>query len=50
METIFATAFGRVIDFQRGESDELSEAASTVASGLQSATSSLLTALLSKCL
>lgn len=30
METILATAFGRVIDIQRGESDQLTEAAAAV--------------------
>lgn len=30
METILATAFGRVIDIQRGESDQLTEAAATI--------------------
>ena len=29
METILATAFGRVVDVQRGESDELTRAANT---------------------
>ena len=30
METIFATAFGRVIDIQRNESDKLTEAAAVI--------------------
>ena len=30
METILATAFGRKIDIQRGESDKLTEAAATI--------------------
>ena len=30
METIFATAFGRVIDIQNGQSNKLTEAASNV--------------------
>ena len=33
METILATAFGRVIDIQRGESSELTEAAADVFAG-----------------
>ena len=35
METIFATAFGRVIDIQKGKSDKLTEAAATIFSGTQ---------------
>ena len=30
METIMATAFGRVIDVQRGEADSMTEAAGTL--------------------
>ena len=33
METILATAFGRVIDIQRGESSQLTEAAAEIFSG-----------------
>ena len=30
METILATAFGRVIDIQRGEADELTKASASI--------------------
>lgn len=30
METLLATAFGRIVDVQRGESDELAKAAAAV--------------------
>ena len=33
METILATAFGRVINILKGESDQLAEAASTIFGG-----------------
>ena len=33
METIFATAFGRLIEIQKGDSDLLTEAASAIFSG-----------------
>lgn len=33
LETLFATAFGRVMNIQRGQSDELSRAAATLFSG-----------------
>ena len=32
METIFATAFGRIIQLQRGESDSLAESAAALIS------------------
>lgn len=35
METILATAFGRVIDIQRGESDELTAAVDSIFRGAQ---------------
>jgi hypothetical protein len=35
METLLATAFGRVLDIQRGQSDELTQAAASVFSGSQ---------------
>ena len=35
METLLATAFGRDIDVQRGQSDELTKAAATIFSGAQ---------------
>ena len=35
METILATAFGRVIDIQRGESDELTSAVDSIFRGVQ---------------
>ena len=35
METILATAFGRVIDIQRGESDELTRAVDSIFRGLE---------------
>ena len=35
METILATAFGRVIDIQRGESDELTRAVDSIFRGVQ---------------
>ena len=35
METVLATAFGRVIDLQRGEADQLTDACATIFSGLQ---------------
>ena len=35
METILATAFGRVVNIQRGEGDQLTEAAGIVFSGAQ---------------
>ena len=35
METILATAFGRVINLQRGEGDKLTEAAGVLFSGFQ---------------
>ena len=41
METILATAFGRVIDFQRGEADELTKACTTFFSGTQDVMASL---------
>jgi len=39
METIVATAFGRVIDIQRGEGDQLTQACATVFSVFQEGTS-----------
>ena len=39
METILAIAFGRVIDLQRGESDQLTEAASAIFRGAQEGSS-----------
>ena len=35
METILATAFGRVIDVQRGDSDELTMAVDSIFRGVQ---------------
>ena len=35
METILATAFGRVMDIQRGESDELTSAVDSLFIGVQ---------------
>ena len=35
METILATAFGRVIEIQRGESDELTSAVDSIFRGVQ---------------
>ena len=35
METILATAFGRVIDIQRGESDDLTRAVDSIFRGVQ---------------
>ena len=35
METILATAFGRVMDIQRGESDELTSAVDSIFRGVQ---------------
>ena len=35
METILATAFGRVLNIQRGEGDQLTEVASLVFAGAQ---------------
>lgn len=35
METILATAFGRVIDVQRGESDELTTAVDSIFRGTE---------------
>ena len=51
METIFATAFGRVIDLQRGHSDQLTEAAATLFSANEEGKKtslSFLTTILSK--
>jgi hypothetical protein len=51
METLLTTAFGRVVDIQRGQSDELTQAAARMFSGLheKEKTSSLyVTTLLSK--
>ena len=36
METILATAFGRVIDIQRGEADELTKTCTSLFSGFRS--------------
>ena len=36
METIMATAFGRVLNLQRGEGDQLTEAANAIFSGVRS--------------
>ena len=41
METILATAFGRVINVQRGESDELTKAVDSVFRRLQEGSSML---------
>ena len=35
METILATAFGRVINLQRGEANQLTQAAAVVFGGVQ---------------
>ena len=35
METILATAFGRVVDIQRGESDDLTRAVDSIFRSLQ---------------
>lgn len=35
METILATAFGRVVDIQRGESDDLTRAVDSIFRGVQ---------------
>ena len=35
METILATAFGRIIGIQKGESDQLTEAAAAVFDGFR---------------
>ena len=35
METTLAAAFGRVMDIQRGQSDELTKAAAAIFSGIQ---------------
>ena len=40
METILATAFGRVVDIQRGESDDLTRAVDSIFRGLQEGESS----------
>jgi hypothetical protein len=40
METILATAFGRVVDIQRGESDDLTKAVDSIFRGLQEGGSS----------
>jgi len=39
METIVATAFGRVIDIQRGEGDQLTQACAAIFSAFQEGTS-----------
>ena len=35
METLIATAFGRYVDIQRGEADQLTDAAAAIFKGLQ---------------
>ena len=48
METIVATAFGRVVDIQRGEHDELTDAAAEIFRGNSLLTGWYFRAILSK--
>ncbi len=43
METIVATAFGRVVDIQGGENDELTKAANLIFRGIEEGSSTSLT-------
>ena len=49
MESILAAAFGRVIDIQRGEADEVTEAAKGIFAAGRNVKVQISVALLSKC-